>query len=453
MESLFMKNLIFATQSAVPVRNSINPIRIRRICSCSWKIHFKKSDFPDFRDYVKPSRLLPATDIKFGGDWSLENMLNRSNLDKSNSLYKVKLQTSSAYGSDLTNINSGVLLCLIDENGESILQRISAGQENTHSMQSQSSDLLHFQRGSVDEFIFEGPKLGKIVAVWISPESVGLHFTLSLSLSQMVGKKKNISNQTRRMTSLKEIGGMGIQTSAYTSDTLSQWKLGGMSITVISLLNSESVGNEKNLSDCTAVQYDFDIEDVLLGEKSDSSMLEFRPFSVTEFSQDNILSLTEKTSTSSSLATQKISNEDTMKEYADLKLSLLLYDAILTIAGSSIAFLAGEKAAIAFLTGGIGGFLYLLLVQRSIDGIPSSALTSSNRTETLERTNKGFKGSVLSIVLALSVTTVAAKYALNDVSSVLTSKDLMLGTSGFLLSKVSVFLAAFRPMTGFRENK
>lgn len=32
-------------------------------------------------------------------------------------------------------------------------------------------DVLHFQRGSVDEFTFEGPDLGKIVAVWIGVES------------------------------------------------------------------------------------------------------------------------------------------------------------------------------------------------------------------------------------------------------------------------------------------
>lgn len=316
-------------------------------------------------------------------------------------MYQVKLQTSSAYGSDLTDINSEVLLCLIDENGDSILQRISAGMD---SVESQDSDLLYFQRGSIDEFIFEGPKLGKLEAVWISPES-------------------------------------------------GQWRLGGMSITVISLLNFASVGNEKKLSDCTAIQYDFDIEDVLLGEKSDSSMMEFRPCSVTEFSEDNIISLSEKTSPSSSVSTQNISNEDTMKEYADLKLSLLLYDAILTITGSSIAFLAGEKSAIAFLTGGVGGFLYLLLVQRSVDGIPSSELTPSNRTQTLDRTDKGFKGSVLNIVLAFAVTAVAAKYALGDVAKVLTPQELMLGTIGFLLSKVSVILAAFLPITGSRENK
>ncbi|KAJ8565153.1 hypothetical protein K7X08_007729 [Anisodus acutangulus] len=319
-------------------------------------------------------------------------MLNHSKLDRSNSLYKVKLQTSSAYGSDLTDINFEVLLCLIDENGNSILQRISTGLENAHSMQSQGSDLLHFQRASVDEFIFEGPKLGKIAAVWISPESCQ-YFQLS------------------------------------------QWRLGVLSITVISLLSSVSVGNEKSLSDCTAVQYDFDIEDVLLGEKIDSSMMEFRPCSVTKFSEDNIMSLSEKTLPSSSLGTQNMSNEDTMKEYADLKLSLLLYDVILTVAGSSVAFSDGEKSAIAFLTGGIGGFLYLLLVQRSVDGIPSSELTKSNRTETLDQTNKGFKGSVLSIVLTLAVTTVAANYALGDVARVFTPQDFMLGTFGFLLSK------------------
>ncbi|KAL3379192.1 hypothetical protein AABB24_000084 [Solanum stoloniferum] len=405
MESLFIKNLIFATQIAVPKSNSINPIRTRRICSSSWKIHFKKSDFQDFRDYVKPSRLLPATNVKFCGEWSLEALLNHSKLDRSNSIYQVKLQTSNAYGSDLTDINSEVLLCLIDENGDSILQRISAGLENAHSVQSGDSDLLQFRRGSIDEFIFEGPKLGKIAAVWISPES-------------------------------------------------GQWRLGGMNVTVISLLNSALVGNEKNLSDCTAIQYDFDIEDVLLGEKSDSSMMEFRPCSVTEFSEDNIVSLSKKTSPSSSISTQNISNEDTMKEYTDLKLSLLLYDAILTIAGSSIAFLAGDKSAIAFLTGGIGGFLYLLLVQRSVDGIPSSELTPSNRTQALDQTDKEFKGSVLNIVLALAVTTVAAKYALGDIARVLTPQDLMLGTIGFLLSKVSVILAAFVPITGgLRENK
>ncbi|PHU24660.1 hypothetical protein BC332_09767 [Capsicum chinense] len=98
---------------------------------------------------------------------------------------------------------------------------------------------------------------------------------------------------------------------------LGQWRFGGISISVTPLLSSVSVGNVKNLSDCTTIRYDFDIEDVLL---------------------------------------------------------------------------AGKKSAISFLTGGIGGFLYSLLVQRSVDGIPSSELTS--------------------------ITSIAAKYALGDVARV-----------------------------------
>ena len=32
-------------------------------------------------------------------------------------------------------------------------------------------DMLHFQRGSLDEFIFEGPKIARLKALWVSVES------------------------------------------------------------------------------------------------------------------------------------------------------------------------------------------------------------------------------------------------------------------------------------------
>ncbi|KAF5930070.1 hypothetical protein HYC85_030943 [Camellia sinensis] len=53
--------------------------------------------------------------------------------------------------------------------------RIPASLIKEHSNQLEDkivSDVLHFQRSSVDEFAFEGPKLGKVEAVWISLESV-----------------------------------------------------------------------------------------------------------------------------------------------------------------------------------------------------------------------------------------------------------------------------------------
>lgn len=85
-------------------------------------------------------------------------------------LYKVKLGTSNIYSSALTDLNAGILLCLINENGDSILQRIPATLSSNHYTES-DSDTPEFQRGSIDEFIFEGPDLGRIEALWIGLES------------------------------------------------------------------------------------------------------------------------------------------------------------------------------------------------------------------------------------------------------------------------------------------
>lgn len=118
----------------------------------------------DFQEYAKPSRLLPAREVRLWKDASsLENAFASLSSSKSESLYLVRLQTSNIYGSGLSDVNSGILLCLIDENGSSILQRLPA--------MSDECDTLHFQRGSVDEFAFKGPNLGRILAVWMSLDS------------------------------------------------------------------------------------------------------------------------------------------------------------------------------------------------------------------------------------------------------------------------------------------
>ena len=130
------------------------------------------SFFPsDFQDFSKPLRLLPTTEVH---GTSLEKILSLFRKDGSRTLYKVKIQTSSIYSSGLSDINAGVLLCIIDENGDSILQRIPTSSMKDHPSTSEESivsETLHFQRGSVDEFTFEGPKLGKVVAIWVSLES------------------------------------------------------------------------------------------------------------------------------------------------------------------------------------------------------------------------------------------------------------------------------------------
>ena len=56
-------------------------------------------------------------------------------------------------------------------NYNNIILKSSMKDHPSTSEESIVSETLHFQRGSVDEFTFEGPKLGKVVAIWVSLES------------------------------------------------------------------------------------------------------------------------------------------------------------------------------------------------------------------------------------------------------------------------------------------
>lgn len=120
----------------------------------------------DFQSYARPLRLLQAEEVSEKSSFTVS---------ESRTLYKVKLQTSNLFGSGISDMNARVLLCLIDENGDSLLQTISANLSSKESSLdhevAENGESFKFQRGSVDEFTFEGPKLGKIRAFWISLES------------------------------------------------------------------------------------------------------------------------------------------------------------------------------------------------------------------------------------------------------------------------------------------
>ncbi|KAE8660328.1 Lipase/lipooxygenase, putative isoform 2 [Hibiscus syriacus] len=356
MESIPVSRTIFAT-------NQRNPFRMTPIIHSRRSFHsrtacfrfrfitsYKRSDFQDFQGFVKPSRLLPSTEPKVCTGASKEKIISSTGLNGARAFYKVWLQTSNMYGSSLSNINAGILLCLIDEKGNSILQRIPASLFSEHPTELKNTldpETLHFERGSIDEFVFEGAELGKVKALWIGVES----------------------------------------------DDGESLEHGG-------------------------VKYDFEVDDILLGEGGDDSMVELRPF-ITELSGQNIL-VNEGFSQPTSSLSDRITNEKSMKEYADLKFSLLLYDAVLIVVGTSFAsFSIGESSAFAFLLGGIVGFLYLWSLQR---------------------------GPVSSLALAIALSSLAIKYSMSDVPFELTPKELLVGMMGFLVCKVAVFLAAFKPL-------
>lgn len=121
--------------------------------------------FSDFQSYARPLRLLPAEEVKVcRGNPSFT-------VSETRSLYKIKLQTSNLFGSGISDMNARVLICLIDVKGDSVLQTIPANLSSLDPEIVENGESFKFQRGSVDEFTFEGPKLGKIRAFWISIES------------------------------------------------------------------------------------------------------------------------------------------------------------------------------------------------------------------------------------------------------------------------------------------
>lgn len=214
-----------------------------------------------------------------------------------------------------------------------------------------------------------------------------------------------------------------------------EWRIGGINLSVVRASLAE---DDQESGKINGLRYTFEFDEILLGEKSEASMMEFRPHSVAAFSDNESTSFHETSLNASS-------NEDSMKEYAYLKFSLLFYDTVLVLAGSSVASVSiGENGAYAFLTGGLCGFVYLLFLQKSVDELPSDELDWG----------RSFKSSIASVVLAFAVAIIVLKYAMGDDGIKLTPKEVIFGTMGFLMCKVSVLLAAFKPMSfSLRENK
>lgn len=398
MDALSPKHLIFATQKCfISGRKSLNSVFSRSICYrypvSRFRVRAKRSRFQDFQDYAKPSRLIQASELEVCTKTSIEKILSSLKGNESQGLFKVDIGTSKLYGSNVSDLNAGILLCLIDEKGNSILQRIPSSlmTDHDHSKEKDILDgpeILLFQRGSFDEFVFKGPKLGRLEAVWLSVDS-------------------------------------------------GQWRVGILNLYVISQLKSE--GEELQYM---GLKFEFPGEDILLGEGSDKSMVELRPCLITEVSGIEPLSFLNE---SSNLATiDSITNEESMKEYADLKLSLLTYDALLILAGTSVSsFSAGENAGLAFLAGGVLGFLYLLLLQRSVDELP--ALTPVS--ETTGNEDRRYKGPLSALALTVGFCILTVKLNLGVSTMILSPKEVVIGMLGFLACKVSVVLAAVKPMS------
>ena len=95
------------------------------------------------------------------------------------------------------------------------------------------------------------------------------------------------------------------------------WRLNGARVTVISTYDQHKEETSANGSMYNSVTYNFEVEDMLLGEGSDLTMAELRPCLVTEqFGADSV-SVIDRSSAETVLRAEKeITNENSMKEFA-----------------------------------------------------------------------------------------------------------------------------------------
>lgn len=399
-DEVVMTALAMAGTNTIKVGLSVSPLRLHfrpPLIKCN------SLSFQDFQGYAKPSRLLSTKHLKVLRDEQPDSIISALQSDASISLYKLLLCTSSFYGSDLSDQRAAVLVCIIDQYGDSILERIPS----IHCSDQYDDDVFRFQRGSKDEFVFWGPKLARIQSIWISPDS-------------------------------------------------GNWRLGGASLTIIGAHDHQEEEISPNGITYQSTNYYFEVDDVLLGEGSDLSMLELCPCMVTEHhGDDSISNIYENSSQVGSPAEKEIAKEESLREYTNLKYSLLLYDSVLVFAGTSIASITGgENTALAFLTGGIGGFLYLLLLQRSVDTLQAPEVNVSSTGNSFNSLFQGVKGPIVLFTFACVVALLATKYDKPDVIAALTPREILAGLIGFLACKISVVLAAFKPVSkGLEENK
>ncbi|KAK9736058.1 hypothetical protein RND81_04G247400 [Saponaria officinalis] len=190
----------------------------------------------------------------------------------------------------------------------------------------------------------------------------------------------------------------------------------------------------------------------MLGEGGDTAMVELRPCQVTECSKvDPFEFAIINGGQAPSAGERKRMNEESMREYANLKYSQLVYVSVLTLAGTSFsAITRGEDTALAFFTGGIGGLIYLVLLQRSVDKLPSPESVVTNETGNFAKVKSPLQLGVLAFVMGVAVV-IRKHYGAAGVEAGLglglAPAEMLVGMLGFLASKLAVILSVLKPLS------
>ncbi|MCO5582550.1 hypothetical protein L7F22_036447 [Adiantum nelumboides] len=310
-------------------------------CNVTATTHSQGGADADKLTFKKPKWLLPAQEE--GNNVAKDELPNKS-------LFQVILTTSRDCGSSISDLNAGILLAFIGEDGRGFLYRLSnlvspdMYETTEQHMELCESKYAHyrFQRGARDVVTIVGPDVGKLEAVWVAPEQ-------------------------------------------------GTWRVQSMTVRVFpeNLNRDHRADTEKTLG--KILQYNFSCEETLIGDGGVISAAELRVSSVSEVSNKEFLHVDLSKHVGGSQTSLGQVREQGLKEYEALKLSLLSYDALLVVAGSAIAAVVGYKdISEGYLIGGVFGFFYLFLLERAVDELSARSysppsLKGGNLSLTSER--------------------------------------------------------------------
>lgn len=191
----------------------------------------------------------------------------------------------------------------------------------------------------------------------------------------------------------------------------------------------------------------FNARDILLGDGEETSAVELKPSQVLECNglEDPALVAAKAPKLSPVKSPQESARlrEASMREYASLKIFLLGSTAGMVGVGTLGFYLLGAPdMAQGFAVGGAAGLVYLLLIQRAVDQLPSGEDQPDKSRSVFSNTKVKTPAASFALVVGLALVVTRAAQASTVVS--LPPQELLAGVLGFFTSKVAVLLAAFR---------
>lgn len=405
----------------------------------------------------RPSRFVlprasvsPDTRRASSGDASLaEEATTSQQVD-----YFVRIETSRSTGSSLSRPEGGIMVALLGPAGKFVLRKL-----DTHvgDAEEDEGSQVCCMRGSFDigataEAHFRGPSFDSIERLWLSPVSgTWRPAAASVLVKQAKAEAGEIAPDMGRQDADNEIN----------QSKLSEVFKGSQSSETFA---GRDADQEADLDKSSSMLYLFKWNETLIGEGCEESAAQLDPAGV--HTEDAMNQLTSKSS--GSMEELAASRAAGLAEYQELKWFLLGTTAALVgvgTLGSKLAF--GDEVGVGFAAGGLAGLLYLLLLERTVDqlgkaeGVQATGTagsfgahlepqeSSSNSESLLDRIlNKVAliaKGPASRLILVALLGLVAVKSVGGSEMRNIEPRQILGGLVGFLVYKLAVLSAAFRP--------